>query len=185
MNILGMSLVLILGPMFSGKTTEMGTMLSRFLAIGKRVVIIRHPFDVREFESHNPIVSYGKVFDTIKTDKLLTLDMSKYDVIGIEETQFFDGDIVEFVINMIEKQGKMIIANGLIGNFKREPMGHIHRLIPLADEFTFMRAICMNCKKSEGLFSHRKTMEKDEVAVGGAEKYMAVCRSCYVELNQH
>ena len=67
----------------------------------------------------------------------------------------------------------------LDGTFKRKPFSDILNLVPLAEEVTKLSAVCMNCFQ-DASFSKRITGDGETVEViGGADKYMAVCRSCY------
>ena len=112
-------LEVILGCMFSGKSTELIRRTNRYKAIGKKILLINHKNDTRtdsSVKTHSNIKE-----DAIKTNKLLPLiDSSNFkdsDVIGIDEAQFFD-DLYEFVIE-IEKFNKTIIVAGLDGDFLR------------------------------------------------------------------
>ena len=109
------------------------------------------------------------------TDNIIQED---YDVIGIDEGQFFQ-DVVGWS-EMMANKGKIVVVAALDGTFQRKPFGDILSLIPLAESVTKLSAVCMNCF-GEASFSKRITVEEEgkvEV-IGGADKYMAVCRACY------
>lgn len=102
--------------------------------------------------------------------------MAEFDVIGVDEGQFFP-DIVEFCEAMANA-GKIVIVAGLDGTFQRKPFGRILELIPLAEDVVKLNAVCMICQ-GDAAFSKRRGSEMEVELIGGSEKYMAVCRSCY------
>jgi thymidine kinase len=112
-------------------------------------------------------------------------------VIGIDEAQFFDEYLVDFVHNLVEEQRKYVIVVGLDGDFKRQRFGHILDLIPFADNVAKLHAYCKRCAETKktltaALFSHYTSgtpnVVEDAVIVGGSDLFQAVCRSCYREL---
>ena len=129
---------LILGPMFSGKTSYLLRELLIFSKMGSNVLYINHSLDNRSeesFSTHNPMIEKDRIIsslDMTKTDNLEKVyEMSKgYDIIGIDEAQFFKG-LRSYVIDMSEKYGKRVIVASLSGNFKRELFGETVELIPL------------------------------------------------------
>ena len=97
-------------------------------------------------------------------------------VIGIDEGQFFD-DIALFA----EKQaniGKILIIAALDGNFRREGFNKILELVPLAESVVKLNAVCMKCYQIAS-FTKRLGPEKEIEIIGGQDKYMAVCRTCF------
>jgi len=99
-----------------------------------------------------------------------------YDVIGIDEGQFFP-DIVDWY-EMMANCGKMVMVAALDGTFQRKPFANILELVPLAEYVVKLHAVCMNCF-GEGSYSKRICQEKEVEVIGGADKYMAVCRRCF------
>ena len=88
---------IIIGPMFSGKSTELYRRINRFHSIGKRVLIVNHQNDTRTagISTHD-----GREYSAIKCSHLMNLkDIHSYDVIGIDEAQFFS-DLYEFIFNI-------------------------------------------------------------------------------------
>tara|TARA_B100000963_G_C22586389_1_gene653319 strand:- start:126 stop:668 length:543 start_codon:yes stop_codon:yes gene_type:complete len=170
----------ILGCMFSGKSTELLRRTNRYRAIGKEILLINHSYDNRTDES---IKTHSNMKQTaIKTDRLesiLELDSFKTcDVIGIDEAQFFP-DLLRFVKNA-ELHSKIIIVAGLDGDYKREPIGEILQVIPLCDEVVKLNAMDMIDRDgSPGIFSKRIVEGDDQVLVGANESYAAVSRKNY------
>lgn len=103
-------------------------------------------------------------------------DADDYDVIGVDEGQFFP-DLVEFC-ETEANHGKTVIVAALDGTFQRKPFGRVLELVPLAESVTKLSAVCMICRK-DAAFSRRLGRETAVEVIGGEDKYMAVCRSCY------
>lgn len=171
----------ILGCMFSGKSTELLRRTDRYKAIGKNVLLINHIYDTRTNKS---IRTHSDIKQTaIKTDRLLNIFKLKVfntsDVIGIDEAQFFP-DLLEF-IKRTERLNKIIIIAGLDGDYKREPIGQILQVIPLCDHVVKLTAMDMIDKDgSPAIFSKRIVKNNnDQVLVGSNESYVAVSRGNY------
>ena len=108
----------------------------------------------------------------------LTPQAEEFDVIGIDEGQFFN-DVVVWCETMANK-GKIVLVAALDGTFQRKPFCNILSLVPLSEAVTKLSAVCMSCFQ-DASFSKRIAIEDRETVevIGGADKYMAVCRSCY------
>ena len=176
-----MSLKLILGCMYSGKTTE----------ILRIVNSLKHIDEI-------PIIIKPKIDDRYSTDKISTHNSEKYDCITlnnlnefknpvsnnyiiIEEAQFFK-DLLLFVIDQVELRKKNLIVVGLDGDSDRENFGEIHKLLPLCDDIVKLKAYCSLCKNgTPGIFSKRLSNKKDKILVGSEGDYIAVCRKCYLK----
>jgi thymidine kinase len=174
-------LEIILGPMFSGKSTELLRRTSRYEAIGKKIFIINHSNDTRTtnfVKTHSNITKIA-----VKTDKLMSLvelvDFKESDIIGIDEAQFFE-DLYEFII-YIENTDKIVIISGLDGDYQRKPFGKILYCIPLCDTVTKLSAMCMKSKDgTPAIFSKRIINKNDQTLVGDKDTYIAVNRSHYL-----
>lgn len=181
------SIDIIFGPMFSGKSTEL---LRRLVIFGEakfKVLYVNSSQDTRKKISHNKVVNFDEKdlpITYIKTRKLSDIiDMAtKYDVIGIDEAQFFE-DLVEFSTTLAEKFNKKIIVSGLNSDYKREKFGNIIDLIPICDDITKLFPFCVKCSEhnifSRALFSKRIINIDYQTWVGASETYMPVCRACY------
>lgn len=181
-------LELILGPMFSGKTTQIIQIHNNYSYIGKKVVVINFSEDKRY---HDTMLSTHdrKMIPCILSDDLVdnwsnTLnphysEMNEADVILINEGQFFKG-LKDVVLDMIEKQGKIVYICGLDGDFKRQKFGELLDLIPYCDKVTKLTSLCSVCRNGKkGLFSCRVTKETAQVVIG-SDNYKPLCRSCYL-----
>lgn len=176
---LGSSTVII-GPMFAGKTSRVISIAEKFKLANYRCVIIKYDKDTRYsvdtvithkgVSTHIPVVSTGLLCD---------VDCTEYDVIGIDEGQFYK-DIIEFVRLMVQ-QGKIVVTAYLDSTFEMKPFGPIGELIAMSEYVEKLSAVCMNCRSREAHFSQRIVSSTVVEDIGGAEKYHAVCRNCFVE----
>jgi thymidine kinase len=172
---------IILGCMYSGKSTELLRRCARYKAIGKKILLINHALDVR---TGNSVMTHRKeTVDAIKTDKLLDIlnkdDFIKSDVVGIDEGQFFE-DLLEF-IKLAESSNKIIIISGLDGDSERKPFGQILECIPYCDEVVKLNAMDMVDKDgTPGIFTKRVSKKKDRILVGTTDCFIAVSRKNYL-----
>ena len=175
-------LELILGPMFSGKTTKLLEIYKQNVFCQIETVVINHAADTRYHESmlstHDkrmiPCIQLNKFSDLDDSQKKM-VDGSQ--VILINEGQFFE-DLIEFVKEMLQFSKTIYIA-GLDGDFQRKKFGQLLDLIPLCDKVTKLNSLCSRCKNgTPGIFSMRLTSEKQQTLVG-SENYIPVCRICY------
>ena len=173
-----MSLQLIFGPMFSGKTSELIRRINRYKIANKNVVAIKYSKDTRY--SKNEISTHdNKNLEALSCLKLNN-DYDNYDVIAIDEGQFFD-NILDFTIDYMNKN-KIIIIAALDGTFQQKPFNNILDLVPYATKLTKLSAICMICK-NEAHYSHRITKETELEVIGGMDKYIACCYKCLKNKN--
>jgi thymidine kinase len=106
------------------------------------------------------------------------------EIIGIDELQFFDENIVNIIINLV-KSGKKVIGTGLELDFKSEPFGTMPALLCHADKVDKLTAICMKCGSEYGVRTQRIIDGKPAcrlsplIMVGGDEHYEARCLNCY------
>jgi thymidine kinase len=193
-------LEIILGSMYSGKSTRLVEIYNQCKFCDIPVSVINHDIDNRYDEellsTHDqikiPCLKTNKLKniwnpdihdfsdkisnDTSCSDKCLTTTYSK--VILINEGQFFD-DLYEVVSNMVN-HGKQVYVCGLDGDFERKKFGQMLDLIPLCDKVSKLTSLCSICKNgTPGIFSMRLTNEKEQTIVGSSN-YIPVCRECYM-----
>ena len=172
---------IIIGPMFSGKSTELIRRCHRYECINKNVLIINSKLDTR-CDDNNVKTHSNQLHKAIKTDKLLSLDSALFeniDTIGIDEAQFFP-DLPEFIFRMENRDITIIIA-GLDGDFRRKPFGKILECIPLAESVTKLTAMCSISKDgTPGSFTKRIGNYNSIVDIGADDKYHTVCRKHYL-----
>jgi len=167
---------LILGPMFSGKTTELIRRLKRYQIARYECLIVKYAEDKR-YDDDGIATHDRQSLKAVKANYLKTLkDVDHYDVIGVDEGQFFP-DLVEFCERAADN-GKIVLVAALDGTYQRKGFGGILDLIPLAEHISKLTAVCMLCF-GEGSFTKRISDDKGLEVIGGADKYMAVCRACF------
>lgn len=170
-------ITLILGPMFSGKTSELIRLGTRSKIAGKKVVLLRPKTDIRPHLTHSRL---NHSLDEFFVDRVTDKDLTNYDVICIDEGQFFKGSFV-YDVNMFACKGKIIIVSGLNGTSELKSFENIQGLIPLAEEIIKLNAICTECGSEYGTFSYYKAGNKTEdIKVGDSHDYTALCRKCYM-----
>tara|TARA_B110000211_G_scaffold221590_1_gene269390 strand:+ start:1485 stop:2045 length:561 start_codon:yes stop_codon:yes gene_type:complete len=177
-----MSLHLIIGPMYSGKTTELLRLFNRYNCIGKNIVVITHSIDTRY---HKGICSHdARSCGSICLSALTDLEddiFTQADVIFVEELQFFE-DAFKTITYWVDRYDKTVICAGLDGDFERNPFGDVLKLIPHADTITKLTALCKKCNNgTPAIFSKRVSTEYEQTLVGGSESYQSVCRKHYLE----
>ena len=185
-------LKLIIGPMFSGKSTELLHTINSYRSIGKDVLVINHAFNNR-YNSTNVSTHDKAVLDSNCITVLQLGDIEKEtqtrscleqaDIICIEELQFFE-DAKEIVTKWVNEYHKCVVCAGLIADYKCQPFGDVGKLIPYADEIQHTKALCCVCNDGTiGLFTQRVSPHQDQVAVGATDMYRVVCRKHYLDCN--
>ncbi|MDH5610648.1 MAG: thymidine kinase [Cyclobacteriaceae bacterium] len=170
----------ICGSMFSGKTEELIRRLNRAIIAQQRVEIFKPIIDRRY--SKKKIVSHNEsaIHSTpVHFAHDILINAGSCDVIGIDEVQFFDEQIVE-VANQLANQGKRVIAAGLDMDFLGRPFTPMDRLMSVAEYVTKVHAICMECGNIAS-YSHRRTKSSKKVVLGEKDIYEALCRKCFYE----
>lgn len=172
---------LILGCMFSGKTSELIRRIQRYKSIKKNVLFINYIEDTRY--GTNNIYTHDKIgCEGIYLDKLVSLidKINDFDVFVINEGQFFE-DIYNISIELCEKYGKDVIICGLDGDFKRNTFKYnLLDLIPYADTVEILTAYCSVCKdETPARFSKRISNETNQKVIG-VDNYIPVCRKHFL-----
>ncbi len=170
----------ICGSMFSGKTEELIRRMNRALIAKQKVEIFKPAIDTRyhdrEVVSHNEN-SIRSTPVQFANDILLLVGNS--DVVGIDEAQFFDDEILS-VCRKLANKGKRVIVAGLDMDFKGEPFGQMPALMAVAEFVTKVHAICMRCG-GVASYSYRLVNADKKVMLGEKETYEARCRKCFYE----
>ncbi|KZS14802.1 Thymidine kinase [Daphnia magna] len=177
--------LIIFGPMFSGKTTELIRRLKRYEVANHKCLIIKYAKDLRyeskcgEGVATHDHQSRAAVAATALSS--ITHLANNCSVIGIDEGQFFP-DVVEFSEAMANA-GKIVVVAALDGTYQRSGFGNFLNLVPLAENVVKLTAVCMHCY-GEAAFTQRLGSETEVELIGGSEKYMAVCRECYRKFSE-
>lgn len=170
----------VCGSMFSGKTEELIRRLNRALIAKQSVEIFKPAIDTR-YDDVN-VVSHNE--NSIRSTPVqfagdIMLPASNCDVVGIDEAQFFDMELIKVAVQLANS-GKRVILAGLDMDFKGEPFGPMAGLMSVAEFVTKVHAICMKCG-GVASYSFRLTDSKNKVVLGEKDAYEARCRTCYYE----
>lgn len=174
-------LEIIIGPMFSGKTTRIVEIYNEHLKKNPEVKIsvINFTGDTRYHVSmlstHDQIM-IPCIFTTKLQDIMNNIEVEESGVVLINEAQFFP-DLYDVVVNMVTILNKRVYLCGLDGDFKRQRFGQVLDLIPMCDVVYKLKSVCHFCKKS-AIFSYRLTNEDSQVVIGSSN-YVPLCRKCY------
>ena len=179
-----MSLEIILGPMFSGKSSRILSIVSRYSALNVPILVIKHAADNRYSVSNEVVTHDNRRVPCISVRNFSDIDgrfLHQYRVIIIEEAQFFQG-LVQFVEDLVDGLRCDVFVVGLDGDSNRRSFGEILQCIPLADKVEKLTALCHRCANgTPGIFTYRNGHRDQQMVVGGANLYEALCRECYHE----
>jgi thymidine kinase len=173
---------LIIGCMYSGKTTELIRRANRYKTLGKKMMIFTHSLDTRYVE--NGIATHNReTMDAIPLNKLISIENSEdfkaAEIIFIEEGQFFT-DLYDFTVKCADTYKKTVIVSGLDGDYLRKPFQQIVDLIPHAEHVLKLNALCKECGDGTvASFSKRIVQSSDRELVGSEGMYVALCRKHY------
>lgn len=169
---------MIIGCMSAGKSSELIRRVERARLAYLPTVIFRPSMDTRSkadfVESRNGLQSQAVVVSNPK-------DMLKYSsqavVIGIDEVQFFERDVIE-VVQTLLRQRKKIIASGLDLDYRGKPFGPVPELLALADRVDKLMAVCRKCGSDFACRTQRTVQSNEQILVGDSE-YEARCIDCF------
>lgn len=169
---------LIIGCMSAGKSSELIRRIERARLAYLPTIIFRPALDTRSkpdhVESRNGLASHAVVIDKPS-------DMLKYSsqavVIGIDECQFFDMEIIDVALTLL-RQRKKLIASGLDLDYRGKPFGPVPHLLSLADRVDKLLAVCRKCGSDFACRTQRTTQSNEQILVGDAE-YEARCIDCF------
>jgi len=168
----------ICGSMFSGKTEELIRRLKRAQFAKQKVEIFKPAVDDRYDEemvvSHDANEIRSTPLPAAANIRLLANDV---DVVGIDEAQFFDDEIVS-VCNDLANRGVRVIVAGLDMDFKGNPFGPMPALMATAEYVTKVHAVCTHTGNLAH-FSHRKVQNDDIVMLGEVQEYEPLSRAAY------
>jgi thymidine kinase len=189
-----------IGPMYSSKTSRMIKELTTYAELTSlKPLIVNHSMDTRDtnnkISTHNPLFKgLPSNIDVISTSKLSDIDISNYDVIGIDECQFYI-DLYDTVLKWLNL-GKHITISGLNGDAQRKLFGDLYKLLSHFDKLEYCTAICKKCLSEfddndkvltpdllstmTASFTKKINGDKDLIVdVGAKDKYVSMCRKHY------
>ncbi|MDT8347897.1 MAG: thymidine kinase [Flavobacteriaceae bacterium] len=168
----------ICGSMFSGKTEELIRRLKRAKFAKQKVEIFKPQIDMRY--SEDEVVSHDRnqiTCTSVPAAANIRLLADQCDVIGIDEAQFFDDEIVR-VCNDLANSGKRVIVAGLDMDFKGNPFGPMPALMATAEYVTKVHAVCTRTGNLAN-YSFRKNQSDKLVLLGEAEEYEPLSRGAF------
>ena len=179
-----MSLRVVIGPMFAGKTSEIQSAVRRYTCLGKTVLVLTADIDNRYQNQVTAVVNHDRVAVPARgvplgglMEVLTWPEFAAATAIVVDEAQFFVGCLVDFVRTAVDVHGKHVIVVGLDGDAQQRPFGDILALIPHADSVEKKTALCRRCGDgTAAIFTRALAAQEGQVAVGGAEMYEPVCR---------
>uniref|UniRef100_A0A6C0KFF5 thymidine kinase n=1 Tax=viral metagenome TaxID=1070528 RepID=A0A6C0KFF5_9ZZZZ len=179
------NLQVIIGPMFSGKSTYLIKQYNNYKNNGFKCCVVNYIDDNRYDESM--LSTHDKMM--IPCIKLRELNpilnhdcIDNHDIFFIDEGQFFH-DLYDVVFKLTDIYNKIVYVSGLTGDFKREKFGKILDLIPICDNVIKLCAKCNQCQK-DAHFSYRLSNEDNQKIIGFSN-YIPLCRLCYNILNKN
>lgn len=173
-------LELIVGPMFSGKTQELMRRVERWRVARMNCLLVKWFRDLRY--SEDKVVTHSGVecsVTTVSASTLEELDVSEYDVIGIDEGQFYP-DLVETTKKWVLSK-KRVIVSALDFTFEGKPFGDVHKLV--CERIDKLTAVCGVCRGDSAIYSYRMVGDSQEELIGGHELYTPLCRMCFTQKN--
>lgn len=166
------TLNLIIGPMFSGKTTELLRIARRLRSVNLKVLLLNYYEDTRYSDSEMSTHDKNGLPCTFIKD-LTSINYDDYDIICINEAQFFE-NLVSFCKGALQKN-KTIYACGLDGDYKQEKFGEILDLIPLCNSITKLHAFCTICKDGTHAHFTKRITDNEQQKLIGTDEYIPVC----------
>lgn len=182
-----MSLDIVLGPMWAGKSSYILGKIRRYRAIGWNVLVITNSLDDRYghhvISNHDneylPAVSCKELLPMFEDDRYNSAQL-----IILEESQFFP-DLFDFTVKAVDKDQKHVVCVGLDGDSERRPFGSILQLIPYCDHVEKITSLCVECcNGTPALFSYRKNPSTEQIQVGAEASYSPLCRKHFLAKKQ-
>lgn len=183
-----MSLEVILGPMFSGKTSRIIDIYEKCMLSNINVVVINHSSDTRYSSNMLSTHDQKMIPCIVCDDNLYSMDknpetrkqIALASVILINEGQFFE-NLFAWVKFHVDDLKQDVHVCGLDGDFQREKFGQMLQLIPISDKVTKLRSLCALCKNGKKApFSLRLVKSDEQILIGADASYKPVCRECYL-----
>ena len=173
----------ICGTMFSGKTEELIRRLRRAQIAKMSTTIFKPRIDTRysdaQIVSHNQMKMDSKSVGSSK--EILSLAHGTK-VVGIDEAQFFDDDLLS-VCKVLASNGTRVVVAGLDTDYRGHPFGPMPNIMCEADYLDKLRAICVKCG-NPATYTQRRTKDSEQILIGETDIYEARCRNCFDPPNE-
>ncbi|AVP35490.1 thymidine kinase [Staphylococcus felis] len=176
----------ITGSMFSGKSEELIRRLRRGIYAKQKVVVFKPTIDDR-YQKEKVVSHNGNAIEAItimSASEIFDYDLKGVDIIGIDEIQFFDKDIVHIAEQLAEK-GYRVITAGLDMDFRGEPFHPVPEMLAVSEHITKLQAVCAVCgassSRTQRLIDGKPAKLNDPtILVGANESYEPRCRAHHV-----
>ena len=170
---------IIIGPMFSGKSTRLIEVIRKYIYKDKKTVMVKYKEDKRYSEKSEVVTHDLTKYESIECKNLFESfeKLKHYDIIGIDEGQFFS-DLVE-ICQKLALLKKIVVVAALNGDFRMDPFPNVSKLISKADKIKLLKAYCFHCHK-DAYFSLRIVQNNDTVLIGAGDVYKPACRNCHI-----
>ena len=171
-------IAVICGSMFSGKTEELIRRLKRAQFAKQRIEIFKPQIDTRYHDEMVVSHDENQIRSTpVPAAANIRILADQCDVVGIDEAQFFDAEIIH-VCNDLANKGKRVIVAGLDMDFKGNPFGPMPALMATAEYVTKVHAVCTRTGNLAN-YSFRKSANEKLVLLGETTEYEPLSRSAY------
>lgn len=176
----------ITGSMFSGKSEELIRRLRRGIYAKQKVVVFKPAIDDR-YHKEKVVSHDGNEIEAINISsprEILNQNLDNVDIIGIDEVQFFDNEIVNIVEQLAEK-GHRVVTAGLDMDFRGEPFEPMPKLLAVSENVTKLQAVCAVCgspsSRTQRLINGEPAKIDDPIILVGAnESYEPRCRAHHI-----
>ncbi|SHH61837.1 thymidine kinase [Anaerosphaera aminiphila DSM 21120] len=179
-------LIVHTGSMFSGKTSSLEKDIKRFKIAGYKTLVFKPSIDTR-FDNEKIVTHDNTSLFAINvkdfTEIKLYLENEDADVVGIDEVNFFNGDVrisLDVVDTLLRREETVVVA-GLDMDYSAEPFEIVKELMVRADYLYKHHAVCTMCG-ADAWVSHRKTDSEERIVLGANDEYEPLCRNCYNKL---
>ncbi|NUM49660.1 MAG: thymidine kinase [Flavobacteriales bacterium] len=171
----------VCGSMFSGKTEELIRRLKRAQIAKQKVEIFKPETDTRYHQEKVVSHDSNEIHSTpVPSSSTILLLLNEVQVVGIDEAQFFDLELVN-VCNQMANMGIRVIVAGLDMDYTGKPFGPMPGLMAIAEYVTKVHAVCVKCGNLAN-HSHRIIENSNLVHLGETESYESLCRNCFYEM---
>ncbi len=183
-NVAG-KLTVIVGPMYSGKTTELLSYVEIY-DLGKKAYSVFKPsidtrYGTETVKAHSGIEVKATVISD--PEEILRHIDESTQAVFIDEVQFLPPSLSDVAKNLVDR-GIDVFCAGLDLSFKQNPFETTAKLLALADVVIKKKAVCSICGEHNATLTFKISGGENEIDVGGKEKYIAVCRDCYNKLSR-
>ena len=174
-------LIMNVGGMFSGKSTELQRQGKRHIIAGHKVVFLKPQFDDRY--SKDCIVTHlGETVEAVNvTDTILIPEVAEAEVILLDEIQFYNNSVIGEIRQLL-REGKIIYASGLDMDFNGNGFNIVMNLMSMADGVQKFKAVCEECGQ-DATFTDKRVKNGVVNELGSKDLYIPLCRSCYYKAN--